>query len=198
MWVIAGPFFTRVLADYGATVIKVESSTKLEPARGSPTFKNGEPGLESGVPFANFNAGKLGITVDPSNPVGREVIRDLVRWADVVTESFSPKAMKAWNLDYEALREVNPDIIMVSSCLMGQTGPRAQVPGYGNMAAAITGFYDLTGWSDRSPAGPFLAYTDGVSPRFMLASLLAALDHRRRAGRGQHIDLSQSEAALHL
>jgi crotonobetainyl-CoA:carnitine CoA-transferase CaiB-like acyl-CoA transferase len=198
MWVIAGPFFTRVLADYGATVIKVESSTKLEPARGSPTFKNGEPGLESGVPFANFNAGKLGITVDPSNPAGREVILDLVRWADVVTESFSPKAMKAWNLDYEALREVNPDIIMVSSCLMGQTGPRAQVPGYGNMAAAITGFYDLTGWSDRSPAGPFLAYTDGVSPRFMLASLLAALDHRRRTGRGQHIDLSQAEAALHL
>ena len=198
MWVIAGPFFTRVLADYGATVIKVESSTKLEPARGSPTFKNGEPSLESGVPFANFNAGKLGITVDPSNPAGREVILDLVRWADVVTESFSPKAMKAWNLDYEALREVNPDIIMVSSCLMGQTGPRAQVPGYGNMAAAITGFYDLTGWSDRSPAGPFLAYTDGVSPRFMLASLLAALDHRRRTGRGQHIDLSQAEAALHL
>ena len=198
MWVIAGPFFTRVLADYGATVIKVESSTKLEPARGSPTFKNGEPGLESGVPFANFNAGKLGITVDPSTPVGREVILDLVRWADVVTESFSPKAMKAWNLDYEALREVNPDIIMGSSCLMGQTGPRAQVPGYGNMAAAITGFYDLTGWSDRSPAGPFLAYTDGVSPRFMLASLLAALDHRRRTGRGQHIDLSQAEAALHL
>lgn len=198
MWVIAGPFFTRVLADYGATVIKVESSTKLEPARGSPTFKNGEPGLESGVPFANFNAGKLGITVDPSNPAGREVILDLVRWADVVTESFSPKAMKAWNLDYDALRDVNPDIIMVSSCLMGQTGPRAQVPGYGNMAAAITGFYDLTGWSDRSPAGPFLAYTDGVSPRFMLASLLAALDHRRRTGRGQHIDLSQAEAALHL
>ncbi|MFP6796383.1 MAG: CoA transferase [Pseudomonadales bacterium] len=198
MWVIAGPFFTRVLADYGATVIKVESSSKLEPARGAPTFKDGEPGIESGVPFANFNAGKLGITVDPSNPAGREVILDLVRWADVVTESFSPKAMRAWNLDYASLREVNPDIIMVSSCLMGQTGPRAQVPGYGNMAAAITGFYDLTGWSDRSPAGPYLAYTDGVSPRFMLASLLAALDHRRRTGQGQHIDLSQAEAALHL
>ena len=198
MWVIAGPFFTRVLADYGATVIKVESNTKLEPARGQPTFKNGEPGIESGVPFANFNAGKLGITVDPSNPAGREVILDLVRWADVVTESFSPKAMKAWNLDYDALREVNPNIIMVSSCLMGQTGPRAKVPGYGNMAAALTGFYDLTGWSDRSPAGPYLAYTDGVSPRFMLASLLAALDNRRRTGRGQHIDLSQAEAAMHL
>ncbi|MAW64419.1 MAG: hypothetical protein CL473_10625 [Acidobacteria bacterium] len=198
MWVIAGPFFTRVLADYGATVVKIESSTKLEPARGQPTFKNGEPGLEAGIPFANFNAGKLGITVDPSNPVGREVILDLVRWADVVTESFSPKAMKAWNLDYDTLREVNPNIIMVSSCLMGQTGPRAKVPGYGNMAAALTGFYDLTGWSDRSPAGPYLAYTDGVSPRFMLASLMAALDNRRRTGRGQHIDLSQAEAAMHL
>ena len=106
--------------------------------------------------------------------------------------------MKAWGLDYESLKQVNPDIIMVSSCLMGQTGPRAQVAGYGNMAAAITGFYDLTGWPDRSPAGPFLAYTDGVSPRLMLVSLLSALEHRRRTGEGQHIDVSQAEAAIHL
>jgi crotonobetainyl-CoA:carnitine CoA-transferase CaiB-like acyl-CoA transferase len=198
MWVIAGPFCTRVLADYGATVIKVESSTRLEPARAAPTFKDGEPGMETGVPFANFNAGKMGITIDPANPVGREVILDLVRWADVVTESFSPKAMKAWGLDYESLVEVNPNLIMLSSCLMGQTGPRSQVPGYGNMAAAITGFYDLTGWQDRSPAGPYLAYTDGISPRFMLASLLSAVEHRRQTGEGQHIDVSQAEAAIHL
>ena len=198
MWVIAGPLFTRVLSDYGATVIKVESSTRVEPARASPAFKNDEPGLETGTPFANFNAGKLGITVDPSNPVGKEVIEDLVRWADVVTESFSPKAMKGWGLDYESLRRINPNIIMLSSCLMGQTGPRSQVPGYGNMAAAITGFYDLTGWADRSPAGPYLAYTDGVAPRFMLASLLSALEHRRATGEGQHIDISQAEAAIHF
>ncbi len=198
MWVIAGPFCTRVLADYGATVIKVESTTRLEPARAAPPFRDGEQTLEHGVPFANFNAGKLGVTIDPSSEMGREVILDLVRWADVVTESFSPKAMKAWGLDYESLRAVNPDLIMLSSCLMGQTGPRAQVPGYGNMAAAVTGFYDLTGWADRSPAGPYLAYTDGVSPRFMLISLLAALEHRRRTGVGQHIDVSQAEAAIHL
>jgi crotonobetainyl-CoA:carnitine CoA-transferase CaiB-like acyl-CoA transferase len=198
MWVIAGPFCTRVLADYGATVIKVESSKRLEPARASPSFKDGEPGMETSVPFANFNAGKLGITVDPGNPVGREVILDLVRWADVVTESFSPKAMKTWGLDYATLRQVNPDLIMLSSCLMGQSGSRSEVAGYGNMAAAITGFYDLTGWSDRSPAGPYLAYTDGVSPRFMLVSLLAALEHRRRTGEGQHIDVSQAEAAIHM
>ena len=198
MWVIAGPYFTRVLSDYGATVIKVESSSRVEPARAAPTFKDGEPGIEMGVPFANFNAGKLGITIDPSNPVGRDVILDLVRWADVVTESFSPKAMKAWGLDYESLKEIKPDIIMLSSCLMGQTGPRAQVPGYGNMAAAITGFYDLTGWPDRSPAGPYLAYTDSVAPRFMLASLLAAMEHHRQTGQGQHIDISQAEAAIHM
>ena len=198
MWVIAGPLCTRVLSDYGATVIKVESSTRTEPARAQPAFKNDQPGLETGTPFANFNAGKLGITVDPSNPIGKEVIEDLVRWADVVTESFSPKAMKGWGLDYESLRKINPDIIMLSSCLMGQTGPRSQVPGYGNMAAAITGFYDLTGWEDRSPAGPYLAYTDGVAPRFMLASVLSAMEHRRATGEGQYIDISQAEAAIHF
>jgi benzylsuccinate CoA-transferase BbsF subunit len=198
MWVIAGPFFTRVLAEYGATVIKVESSQRLEPARGAPTFIDAQPGVENGVPFLNFNTGKLGVTIDPSNEVGREVILDLVRWADVVTESFSPKAMKAWGLDFESLKEVNPSLIMMSSCLMGQTGPRAQVPGYGNMAAALSGFYDLTGWQDRSPAGPYLAYTDGVAPRFMLASLFAAMEHRRDTGEGQYIDISQAEAAIHL
>lgn len=198
MWVIAGPLCTRVLADYGATVVKVESSVRLDPARGSPAFRDGEPGVDTGVPFSSFNAGKMSVTVDPSNPAGREVILDLVRWADIVTESFSPKAMKGWGLDYPALAEVNPSLIMLSSCLMGQTGPRAQVPGYGNMAAALAGFYDLTGWPDRSPAGPYLAYTDGVSPRFMLVSLLGALEHRRRTGEGQHIDLSQAEAAIHL
>ena len=198
MWVIAGPFFTRVLTDYGATVIKVESSKRLEPARGAPTFKDNEPGLDTGMPFQNFNAGKLGMTLDPNNEAARKIILELVQWADVVTESFSPKAMKAWGLDYESLRNVNPNLIMLSSCLMGQTGPRAQVPGYGNMAAAIAGFYDLTGWDDRSPAGPYLAYTDGVAPRFMLAGLMAALEHRRGTGEGQHIDLSQAEAAIHF
>ena len=198
MWVIAGPLFTRVLAEYGATVIKVESSQRLEPARGAPTFVDAQPGVENGVPFLNFNTGKLGVTIDPSNEVGLEVILDLVRWADVVTESFSPKAMKAWGLDYDSLKEINPSLIMMSSCLMGQTGPRAQVPGYGNMAAALSGFYDLTGWQDRSPAGPYLAYTDGVAPRFMLASLMAAMEHRRDTGEGQYIDISQAEAAIHL
>lgn len=198
MWVMAGPIFTRVLSDYGAEVIRVESMTRLDAVRAGPPFKDDELDMTKSLVFNNFNAGKMGVTIDPNNPVGREVILDLVRRADVVTESFSPKAMKAWGLDFESLKAVNPNLIMVSSCLMGQTGDRATLAGYGNMAAAITGFYELTGWGDRSPAGPYLAYTDGVSPRFMVATLMAALEHKRRTGEGQYIDLSQAEASVHL
>ncbi len=198
MWVMAGPMFTRVLSDYGAEVVRVESTTRLDAIRAGPPFKDDDLDLTKSLVFNNFNAGKTGVTIDPNNPVGKEVILDLVRWADVVTESFSPKAMKAWGLDYDTLKTINPDLIMVSSCLMGQTGDRALLAGYGNMAAAVTGFNDLTGWSDRPPAGPYLAYTDGVSPRFMVATLMAALEHKRKTGDGQYIDLSQAEASVHL
>jgi crotonobetainyl-CoA:carnitine CoA-transferase CaiB-like acyl-CoA transferase len=138
------------------------------------------------------------LSLDLSKEAGREVLRDLVRWADVVAESFSPKAMRAWGLDYESLRRLRPDIIMLSSCLMGQTGPHSAFAGFGNLAAAVTGFYELTGWPDRPPAGPWGAYTDYIAPRYGALAVLAALEHRRRTGEGQHIDLSQAEAALHF
>ena len=148
--------------------------------------------------FANCNAGKLGIALDLGNPAAREVVHDLVRWADVVTESFSPKAMRAWGYDYESLRKINPAIIMLSTCLMGQTGPLSKIAGFGNMAAAISGFHNLTGWPDRPPSGVFGAYTDYISPRFTAMSILAALDHRRRTGQGQYIDQSQAECSIHF
>lgn len=198
MWVMAGPSATRTLADYGATVVRVESTHHVDTARTMAPFFQQQPGPENSALFQNMNAGKLGITIDLSKEQGRAVILDLVRWADVVTESFSPKAMRAWGLDYESLREVKPDIVMLSACLMGQTGPLAGFAGFGSLAAAISGFYDITGWPDRPPAGPFGAYTDTAAPRFIAAALLAALDHRNRTGEGQYIDLSQCEAALHF
>jgi benzylsuccinate CoA-transferase BbsF subunit len=143
-------------------------------------------------------AGKLSLALDLSRPEARDVVLDLVRWADVVTESFSPRAMTAWGLGYEELRKVNPGVVMVSSCLMGQNGPLALYAGFGTMAAAICGFHHLTGWPDRAPVGAFSAYTDYVAPRFTLAALLAALEHRDRTGEGQHLDFSQLEASLHL
>ena len=198
MWVMAGPAATRVLVDYGATIVRVESTTRVDTARTMGIHQNGEDGPENTNVYQNWNAGKLGITLNLKMKEGLAVARDLVRWADVVTESFSPKAMRGWGLDYDSNRKIRPDVIMLSSCLMGQTGPLSTLAGFGNMSAAVSGFYNLTGWPDRPPAGPFLAYTDTVSPRFTVAAIMAALDHRERTGEGQYIDQSQAEASLHF
>jgi crotonobetainyl-CoA:carnitine CoA-transferase CaiB-like acyl-CoA transferase len=197
-WVMAGPAATRMLADYGATVVRVESPTRIDTARTLHPRHHNEAGSDSSGCFGNNNAGKLGIALDLGNPEGRAVVLDLVRWADVVTESFSAKAMRNWRLAYDDLRQVNPAIIMLSSCLMGQTGPLSKMAGFGTMGASLSGFHNLTGWPDRAPAGVFGAYTDYVSPRFTAIAILAALEHRRRTGRGQYIDQSQAEAATHF
>jgi crotonobetainyl-CoA:carnitine CoA-transferase CaiB-like acyl-CoA transferase len=198
MWALAGPLATRILADYGATVVRVESTKRVDVCRTITPFLGEEPGAENGALFHTTNVGKRMLTLDPSKPEGRAAVLDLVRWADVVCESFTPKAMKNFELDYETLRGVKPDLIMLSTCLMGQTGPLARFAGFGNLSAALAGFFELTGWPDRPPAGPFGAYTDYVAPRFNAASILAALEYRRRTGEGQHIDLSQAEASLHF
>ncbi|MGE0728731.1 MAG: CaiB/BaiF CoA transferase family protein [Acidimicrobiia bacterium] len=196
-WSIAGPHGVRTLADCGATVVKIESTTKPDAARGyRPTYGN-VAGSENSALFDTMNAGKLSLQLDLNHPEAREVVLDLVRWADVVIESFSPRAMRRWRLDYDHLRAVKPDVVMVSTCLTGQDGPLADFAGYGNLAAALSGFYGLAGWPDRAPAGPFGAYTDYTSTHLVLAATLAALDHRRRTGEGQHVDVAQAEAALH-
>ena len=196
MWVLAGPGITRSMADYGATVIRIESTNRVDPTRTVGPFKDNNTGAEYSALYGNNNAGKLGLSLDLTKPEARAVVLDLVRWADVVTESFSPKAMRAWGFDYESLRAVRPDIIMLSSCLMGQTGPLARFAGFGNLAAALCGFYNLVGWPDRSPSGPYSAYTDYIAPRFGLAAMMAALIHRKRTGQGQYIDQAQAESAL--
>ena len=198
MWALAGPGATRTMADFGATVIRVESSSRLDVIRTIRPFMEGDESPEKSALFHNTNAGKRILSLDLTKPQGKEVILDLVRWCDVVTESFSPKAMKAFGLDYESLRQVNPNLIMLSTCLFGQSGPLSMFAGYGNLAAAIAGFYTITGWADREPAGPFGAYTDYIAPRYNAAALLAALDYRDRSGEGQYIDLAQAESALHF
>ncbi len=119
-----------------------------------------------------------------------------VPWADVVVENFTPKVMREWEMDYERLRRVKPDLIMLSSCLQGQTGPQATMPGFGMLMAAQSGFYYLSGYPGGDPAPPYGAYTDFITPRFAASVLLAALDYRRRTGQGQYIDIAQYEASL--
>lgn len=197
-WVYAAPAATRILADWGATVVKVESTKFLDALRTGQPYKDGVVGPERSANFCNVNLGKLGITLDLAKPAARTVALRLAEWADVVVENFAPGAMRRWGLDYETLRARNPGLIMLSTCLSGATGPEAELAGYGTMGAAIAGFHELTGWRDRPPAGPFLAYTDYIAPKYIAASILAALDHRSRTGQGQYIDVSQSEASLHF
>lgn len=198
-WVGVGPITTKYLADNGADVIRIESAARLDVLRLGPPWKDAQPGINSSQFFASFNTSKKSVSLDLSNPKARSLALKLVPWADVVTESFTPKAMRNWGLDYEHLREVKPDIVMLSTCLQGQTGPNALYPGYGQLMAALCGFYHISGYGDDSaPSPPYGAYTDFIAPRFAAALLLAALDYRRRTGRGQYIDMAQYEAALHF
>jgi crotonobetainyl-CoA:carnitine CoA-transferase CaiB-like acyl-CoA transferase len=195
-WVVAGPVVGRSLADFGATVIRVESSVRTETARHMPPFHNGKPGVENSALYGTCNAGKLGITLDLGSPEGREIVGDLIGWCDVVAEAFSPGLMRRWGLDYETLAARHPGLIMISSSINGQTGPAARLAGYGNVGAALSGYQAIVGWPGEPPIGPFGPYTDYVGPRFTLAVLLAALDNRRRTGEGCYIDISQVESGI--
>jgi crotonobetainyl-CoA:carnitine CoA-transferase CaiB-like acyl-CoA transferase len=198
MWVIAGPWGTRYLADYGATVIKVESTKRIDTLRTIGPMLDHQGGPERSGAYATVNAGKLGLTLNLTHPKGHEIALKLAAWADVVTESFAPSAMKKFGLDYDALRNVNPGVIMLSSCLNGQSGPHRDLAGFGTMGQQLAGFGALAGWPDRPPAGAPGAYTDYIAPKFTASVILAALDHRRRTGKGQYIDLSQGEASMNF
>jgi crotonobetainyl-CoA:carnitine CoA-transferase CaiB-like acyl-CoA transferase len=195
-WVVAGPVIGRALADFGATVVRVESSRRIETARLMGPFPSGKADVQQSVLFENCNAGKFGLTIDLSKTEGRSIARDLAAWADVLVESFMPGQMARFGLAWESLHALNPRLIMLSTALMGQTGPCAHMSGYGNVGAAMAGFQVLVGNPGELPIGPFGPYTDYVAPRFALVALLAALDARERGGEGCFIDVSQAEAGV--
>lgn len=195
-WVGVGPISAKVLADHGADVVRIETQGRPDDLRTAGPFKDGKPGWNRSHFYAEFNTSKRSLGLDLKHERGPEVGRRLLEWADVVLESFTPGTAARLGIGYEHARAVNPSVIMASTCLMGQTGPFNQMAGYGYHAAAVAGFYELTGWADRSPVGPWNAYTDTVAPRFLATTLLAAIDHRRRTGEGCYIDLGQMEAAL--
>ncbi|HXR36880.1 MAG TPA: CoA transferase [Candidatus Binataceae bacterium] len=195
-WVAVGPITTKYLADQGADVVRIESGTHADVLRIAPPWRDGKFGINKSQFFADYNTSKKSVTLNLGNPKGRELAMRFVPWADVVVENFTPKVMREWAMDYEHLRRVKPDLIMLSSCLQGQTGPQATMPGFGMLMAAQSGFYYLSGYPGGDPAPPYGAYTDFITPRFAAAVLLAALDYRRRTGQGQYIDIAQYEASL--
>ena len=195
-WVGVGPITTKYFADNGADVIRVESMARPDILRIGPPWKDAMPGINRSQFFASFNTSKKSIALDLSKDKARELAKRLVPWADIVVESFTPKAMRKWGLDYDNLRELRPDLIMLSTCMQGQTGPNALYPGFGQLMAALSGFYYISGYGPGSCTPPYGAYTDFIAPRFSTFALLAALDYRRRIGKGQYIDMAQYEAAM--
>jgi crotonobetainyl-CoA:carnitine CoA-transferase CaiB-like acyl-CoA transferase len=195
-WVGAGPLVSKELANLGATVVHVESDKRVDPVRYVPPWKGRLPNPASAHTHANFNQSKLGLALDLAHPSAREVAHRLVDWADVVLESFVPGVAEKLGIDWATLSARKPGIVMLSSCMRGQTGPERGYTGFGMQGAALAGFVAVTGWPDRMPSGPWGAYTDFIAPRFSLAALGAALHHRDETGEGQYIDLAQIESAI--
>jgi crotonobetainyl-CoA:carnitine CoA-transferase CaiB-like acyl-CoA transferase len=197
-WIMVGPTTAKYLADHGATVVRVETVSPPDRLRAAGPFKDGVPGTNRSQFFGDFNTSKLSLSLNLKNPAGVGVARRLIAWADVYIESFTPGTVDDLGIGYETARSLNPSIIMASNCLMGQSGPAAAFAGYGYHASAIAGFCEVTGWPDLAPDGPWMAYTNTIAPRLLVATIMAALDHRRRTGQGQYIDAAQVEMALHF
>jgi len=151
-WNVAGPLATKCLADYGAVVVKLESHKKVDLLRTYPPYGGGKAGVNRSTFGATYNSCKYSIGLDINDERGRPIIDKLIRWADVLVENFSPGAVARWGLDYESAQKINPQLIMVSASLQGQTGPSARQPGLGTMMESAAGFTHLLGWPDRGPS----------------------------------------------
>jgi len=197
-WVAMGPMTTKYLAEYGATVIRVESGKRPETLRRAAPFKDAIPGLNRSGYFANYNGNKYGITIDMRHPQARDLVLRIVAWADVITENFTPGTIESWDLGYDVLKIANPEIIMFSTSMLGRGGPMEKQPGFGAVLSSLAGLTNIIGWPDRGPVNPYGAYTDFICPRFAVSSILAALDSRKRTGEGIHLDMSQLEASIHF
>jgi len=196
-WSAIGPITTKHLADHGATVVRVESHTRPGVHRTGP-YKDDIPSLDRSILFSWLNSSKYGMSLNLDKAKGREVAHRLIMWADVLVESFTPGTMKKLGLDYETIRKVKPDIIYASTSCYGQYGPIALNPGYGQTATAQAGITNMIGWPDRPIAANSMPHTDFIGPPFLVTAIMAALDYRRRTGKGSYLDHSQIETGIHF
>lgn len=198
-WVGAGPIGTKLLAEFGAEVIKVESLTRPDPLRKTAPFAPGDDPLERSGYFADRNAGKRSIALDMTHPRAREIVLRLAAATDVCAQSFRPGTMEKWNLGYEELIAVRPDLIYLAMPMQGEWGPHATFSGFGATLVALCGLHELCGYPDREPVGTGTNYPDHVpNPMHAVFAVLAALLHRDATGEGQHIELSQLESTLNV
>jgi benzylsuccinate CoA-transferase BbsF subunit len=196
-WFGAGPICGEALALYGATVVRVESESHIDGLRVIGPFPPGKFSPNVSGYFNNYNANKLGLTLNLNTEKGRELAFRLARWSDVFLTNMTPRILERWGLTYDALVSVRPDIIAVYQPMQGFDGPHRDFLGFGAVLGPITGFNELTGFPGRPPNGLGTNYPDYViNPIHTLTAILAALRYRRRTGKGQRIELAQIESSV--
>jgi benzylsuccinate CoA-transferase BbsF subunit len=195
---ITGPLTASGLAAYGAEVIRIETQTRLEWHRQAGPFIGNVSTPDRAVPYLCFNSGERAITLNLKAPKAMDIMRRIVKWADVIVENFSGSTMDSLGLGYKDLLKIKPDIIMLSAAIYGQKGPFAHVRGYGLTLTALTGMPAITGFPDQLPQFPGFAITDFIAPRANILAIVAALDYRARTGKGQYLDAAQAESAFPL
>ncbi len=190
--VLAGPWATQMLADFGAEVIKIEKPGEGDDTRGwgPPFIKNGDGSEGDAAYFLSANRGKTSVCLDMASPGGQKLIRDLAVKSDVVIENFKVGGLKKYSLDYASLKTVNPKLIYCSITGFGQDGPYASRAGYDFMIQGMAGSMSITGEPDGPPMKSGVAYADIFTGLHAVIGITAALFHRERTGVGQFLDLA--------
>jgi benzylsuccinate CoA-transferase BbsF subunit len=207
-WMGVGSVATRLLADFGAEVIKIENRTRVDLPRrlpiykgaGNRTFGEEDPDADpdKGGLHNNYSRNKLGVTINMRDPRGRELAEHLIARSDAVTENFAPGVMERWGLTHERLRELNPRIIYARMSGYGHSGPHTEYRSYGPVVQAVSGLSHISGLPGAEPSGWGLSYMDNQAAYYNSAALLMALYHRNRTGDGAEIDVSAVEVGIGL
>ena len=190
---IAGPYCTKLLADFGAEVTKVERP-EGDPARRMPPFYHDEPETEKSLLFLYLNTSKRSITLNLKSRPGQDIVKELVRDSDVLVENFPPGVMPSLGLDYAALREVNPGLVMASISNFGQTGPYRDYKATEIVEYALGGLMYIFGAYDREPLKHAFSQAQFKAGTNTASAVLMALYHQRLTGQGQHVDVSIQES----
>lgn len=194
---VTGPLAARILADHGAEVIKLEWGQRPDPQRAFPPRNPGITGPNVSALWNLVNASKLSGTINLNTEGGRALLYRLISISDIILDNYGQDPFPKWGIDYENARRIRPDIIMIRSSTTGRSGPRAGLAGLGYGIAASAGWNALMGFPGDPPIGMGPAFPDySVNLHHMLVSLLVSLEHRRKTGQGQYIDLSQHESSI--
>ena len=197
-WAIAGSLGTRLLADLGAEVLKIESESRIDPIRYRGVQPPDHFSINTNGTFNDCAGGKKSVTLNLKTEAGIEAVRELAKQADLVTSNYTPYRLDRWGIGYDDLRQIKPDIIVCNVAVMGIDGPRAEWRSYGNGIVAMCGLAQRSGFPGRAPIGLGTLHTDFTVPYYLAASVMAALDHRERNGEGRYLEIAQYETAVQL